>query len=232
MRHLTKLLLTAGLAVTFVSIVLAQRPGGGQFLQQTEVTLLVSNKSVQDELKLTDAQKEKVAKIQEKYQADVKDAGKDKDARMKAGEVRDTAGAEVVKDLKPEQQKRLLQIFVQVNTSTGGGGGGKGAPPGNPMLVFANEHVQKELKLDEKQVKMIKTIADDTKKDSEELIKNAGKDKDQIKEARMKVATLNKEAVDKIVATLTDDQKKLWKDLPGEKFDIKYEGFGPKKKDN
>jgi Spy/CpxP family protein refolding chaperone len=232
MRHLTKLLLTAGLAVTFVSIVVAQRQGGGGGQQFTEPALLV-NKSVQEELKLTDAQKEKVAKIQDKFTSDMKDAAKDKDARQKAIETRDTSANEVIKDLKPEQQKRLLQVFVQVNTNPpmakGGFGGGFGGP--NPLTVFTNETVQKTLKLDDKQKSMIKTIADDTQKDSAEILKNAGKDKDARKEAATKVATLNKEAVDKIVATFSDDQKKIWKDLPGEKFEYKSD-FTPKKKDN
>ena len=241
MRHLTKLLLTAGLAVAFVSITLAQQGRGGGFGQLTE-TALLANKSVQDELKLTDAQKEKLTKINEKYQADVKDAGKDKDARTKANETRDTAVAEVEKDLKAEQKKRLMQIFVQVNTNppmVGGGGKGGGFRIGNPLIVFTSTDVQKELKLTPDQTSKITKLVTDTDADVKEVRKGLGKQatKEERDEANKKVETLHKDAMEKIAGEkgiLTADQKKIWKDLPGEKFEIKFEGggFNKKKKDN
>jgi hypothetical protein len=242
MRHLTKLLLTAGLAVAFVSLTLAQQPGRGFGGMQFNEAALLMNKSVQEELKVTDAQKEKLAKIQEKFTEDMKDARekKDMEAFAKISETRNTAAAEVIKDLKPEQHKRLVQIFVQVNLNPpmmgGGGGGGRGgftAGP-NPLVVFENEDVQKELKLTDKQKEMIKTIATDTAKDAKEIRDNIPKgDKDARKAATEKITGLNKAAVEKIESSLTDDQKKLWKDLPGEKFEIKLEGMGNrgKKKD-
>jgi hypothetical protein len=241
MRHLTKLLLTAGLAVAFVSLTLAQQPGRGfGGFQLTEATLLLQ-KSVQDELKVTDAQKEKLTKIDEKYKADMKDLGKDggREAFAKVAETRNTAIAEVQKDLKPEQQKRLLQIFVQVSLNPPmmmGGGMGRmgGGLRANPLAVFENENVQKELKLTDKQKDMIKTIATDTAKDTKEIMDNVDrKDKDASKAAREKVTGLNKAAVEKIESSLTDDQKKAWKDLPGEKFEGKIEfgmGMGRGKK--
>jgi hypothetical protein len=226
MRHLTKLLLTAGLAVAFVSLTLAQQPmrGGGGF-QLTEATLLLQ-KSVQDELKVTDAQKEKLTKIDEKFKADMKDLGKDggREAFAKVAETRNMALAESIKELKPEQHKRLMQIFVQVSLNPpmmmGGGGRMGGGLRANPLAVFENEDVQKELKLTDKQKDMIKTIATDTAKDTKEIMDNVDrKDKDASKAAREKVTGLNKAAVEKIETSLTDDQKKAWKDLPGEKFE-------------
>jgi hypothetical protein len=45
---------------------------------------------------------------------------------------------------------------------------------------------------------------------------------------------MNKDAFAAVTKTFDDDQKKAWKDLPGEKFDIKFEnpfgGFGKDKK--
>ncbi len=239
MRHLTKLLLTAGLAVAFVSLTLAQQPGRGFGGNQFSETSLLMNKSVQEELKVTDAQKEKLAKIQEKFRADLKELTKDSGAEAfaKVNETRTTAAAEVIKDLKPEQHKRLVQIFVQVNLNPPmmGGGGGRGFGGPNPLTVFANADVQKELKLTDKQKDMIKTISTDTAKDAKEIRDNIPKgDKDARKAATEKITGLNKAAVEKIESSLTDDQKKLWKDLPGEKFEIKIENMGrgkDKKKD-
>lgn len=38
-----------------------------------------------------------------------------------------------------------------------------------------------------------------------------------------KLQALRKEALEKVVASLTDDQKKSWKELTGEPFEIKFE---------
>jgi hypothetical protein len=222
MRHLTKLLLTAGLAVAFVSIVLAQRPpmGGGGF--QTSEGQLLMSKSVQDELKLTDAQKEKVKKIADDLTAAMKKARDDMDFTgiAKIRETAEASSSEVVKDLKPEQRKRLMQIYVQQVTN------GKNA---NVAVVFKNEDVQTELKLTDKQKTMIKTLLEDADKDTKEIRKGLTKDstQDDRKAANEKISTLNKEVLEKIQASLTDDQKKAWKDLPGDKFEGKIDNpFG------
>ena len=49
-----------------------------------------------------------------------------------------------------------------------------------------------------------------------------------------KIGELRKETYEKIAKSLTDDQKKTWKDLGGKEFEIKIEkgkGFGKKKDD-
>ena len=38
-----------------------------------------------------------------------------------------------------------------------------------------------------------------------------------------KIADLRKQATEKAVAVLTDEQKKSWKDLIGEPFEVKFE---------
>jgi Spy/CpxP family protein refolding chaperone len=240
MRNLTKVLLIAGLAVAFVSVAIAQRGPGG--FQVTEATLLTNKdiqKDVEKELKLTDAQKEKIAKITDKMNEAMKKAREDKDfqAFAKIREDTDKAVAEVAKDFKPEQAKRLKQLTLQAQMAS---------PFGGALSVLTNEDVQRDLKLDDKQKDKIKTIAENTRKDTKDVFDAAKGDKEKFAAAREQVAKLNKEAGDKIMGTLTDDQKKLWKDMLGEKSDIKFDslfqfggGFGKdkgkgkdKKKDN
>jgi len=239
MRNLVKVLLTAGLAVAFVSLVLAQRQPG--LFQVTEGTLLTNKdiqKDVEKELKLTDAQKEKIAKISDKMNEDLKKAREDKDFQA-IGKIREDANkavAEVVKDFKPEQAKRLKQLTLQAQMAS---------PFGGALQVFTNEDVQRDLKLDKKQTEMIAKTVEDTRKDTKEIFDAAKGDKEKGAAAREKVAEMNKKAADQIMGTFTDDQKKLWKDMLGEKSDIKFDalyqfgGFGKdkggkdkKKKDN
>jgi len=222
MRHLTKVLLTAALAAAFVSITLAQGGGRGGPRAMTEGTLLM-NKSVQEELKLTDKQKDKLKEINDKMRADLKQAFTDKDqaAIAKINETANASAGEIIKDLDAKQQKRLLQIFVQVGTNE---------KTGNVLTVLSSANVQKELKLDDKQKEMVTKLAKDTTADAAELLKDAGKDKDKRKEANEKIATMRAAAVKKVQDTFSDTQKTTWKDLPGEKFDIKFETPGGKDK--
>jgi Spy/CpxP family protein refolding chaperone len=220
MRHLTKALLTAGLVAAFVSVALAQRqPGrGGMGGPQITDSVLLNSKDVQSELKLTDAQKESLKKIADKLAEDTKAAFTDKkfDEVKTIRETADKATAEIVKDLKPEQTKRLKQISLQETLKS----------PRGALTVFTKEEVQKELGLEDKQKDAIKSIVEDTNKDTAEIMKGVGRggDADKRKEATEKVATLNKEAVEKITTkTFTEEQQKKWKVMLGEKFDGKID---------
>jgi hypothetical protein len=207
------------MAIGLVAPLFAQ-PGRGFGNRGMDASALLGQKSVQEEIKLTEDQVAKVEKIgkdlREKYGEQLKDAGKDKDKRAeitkKMGEERTKMLADV---LKPDQAKRVKQIEIQVNGLT----------------AFNAEDVQKALKLTEKQISDLKAMEDDLNKDRAEIFKDAGKDK--FAEAMVKVRTLNKEAATKFVSKLTDDQKKLYKDLAGEEFKGKIEAptFGRPGKD-
>jgi hypothetical protein len=211
MRNVTKLLLTAGLAVAFVSLTIAQpmRPGGG--IQVNDTTLLAAKK-VQEELKLTDAQKEAITKLNEKRATLMKDVfsdGKfDRDKLAKVNEEMTKATNEFVKDLKPEQAKRLKQISIQATLQFNG------------PVVFTRENVQTDLSLTDKQKEMIKTTVEDVAKDSKEIRDAAGKDRDAQTKAREKIAALNKEATEKITKGFTESQGKKWKEMQGDKFEL------------
>jgi hypothetical protein len=225
MRGVYAKVLTAGLIVLAASPAFAQRPpGAGGFGppgmgQGPTAAMLLANDKVQQELKITDDEKAAIKKATDEVNAKYKDdldkarAGMD---RQKMGELRKAMSEEsekaVLAVLKPDQSKRLKQIQVQT--------AGLGA--------FSKEDVQTALKLTDAQKKDIKDATDDMQKDVQELFQNARGDRDKFAEAQKKIQTLREETLDSIVKNLTDDQKKTWKELTGDKFEVTLApgGFG------
>jgi hypothetical protein len=223
MRSLALRALAAGVAVVLVCPVLAQQPGGrggrGGFGGPGggNPKLLLLNKSVQDELKLSDDQKADLQKVQEKQMAAMQkareSAGGDREKMREAMQAAaEEAGKEIDKassSLKPEQTKRLKQIQLQVAG----------------LRAFTEADVQKELKLTDKQTAEIKDINENLTKDMRDMFSGgAGGDRAKMME---KMQELRKEALDKAAGLLTDEQKATWKTMVGEKFELKMEGgFG------
>jgi hypothetical protein len=179
--------------------------------------MLLMNKSVQNELKLTDEQKEKVASYQSEMAGKMREAfSKFRDlnpeeareklqAMMKEAT---TQSEKLVKEiLKPEQARRLKQIELQ---QAG-------------LRNFTNEETQKALQLTDEQKEKLETIAEDTAKDSQEIMREAGRDFQRAAEARKKVEALRKQAMEKANAVLTDEQKKALRDLMGEPFEVQFD---------
>jgi Spy/CpxP family protein refolding chaperone len=231
MRTFAKMALSVAAAAFAVSVSLAQggRPGFGAMAGLTEGPMLLFNKSVQDELKLTDEQKTDLKKLQEKQGEairkvfeDAKGGGFEKiqEAMKTAMEDTTKALAKTADSLKDDQKKRFKQIQVQV----------KG------VRNFIGEddqakEVQKKLQLTDKQMDDFKEQGSDLEKDVREVFKDVGRDPDKRKEAMEKVTALNKATLDKIAGSLTKEQKEMWKTLTGDKFDYKPEmpnfgGFG------
>jgi Spy/CpxP family protein refolding chaperone len=209
MRRLCSLTLAAGLFALAASPALAQPPGGGRGMGgPPSAAMLLGNKGVQDELKITDDQKSQIDKISSKYRDDIRAAFQSGD-REKAADLRKKSDEEMTKALpdilKDDQVKRFKQIEVQVAG----------------FNAFNKEDVQKALKLSDKQVKDYTTAKDDLDKDAKDLRDNAGRDRQKQQEARTKIDTMTKEATDKFMATFSDEQKKAYKDLTGDKFDYK-----------
>jgi hypothetical protein len=226
MRVFAKALLSVAVVCCAASLALAQRqPGGGRgnMGAMMEGPMLLLNKSVQDELKLTDDQKADIEKINKKMTEArtkaVADAGMD---RAKIAEAMKPITEETTKSLKdgpmaalkPEQSKRFKQIEIQQ----------KG------LAAFNDEEVQKTLKITDKQKEEITGQIKDVEKDTGEIRKDAQGDQTKMREARTKITELNTKATDKIISSLTDDQKKAYKELVGEKFEIKFDFGGGKGK--
>jgi Spy/CpxP family protein refolding chaperone len=192
-----------------------QPPFGGRGGGMLAPGMLVQNTSVQKELKLSEEQIQKIKdigqKIQEKHRDDFASLGKlDPEQRREKGqEIFKAIGEETEKGmaevLKPEQSKRLKQIVLQAKGSQ----------------AFNEEEVQKDVKLTDDQKDKIKTLNEDLGGEIREVFQNA---QGNFQEAGKKVATLRKETMDKVVALMTDDQKKTWKEMTGDPFEVKFEG--------
>jgi hypothetical protein len=198
------------LAVVFTPPVSAQqRPGPAQG-GRSPVLMLASQKSVQEELKLSDEQIKQVAKIVEDMKAKAADLTEtDPKERMKKA-VQMFQGAEksVFALLKPEQSKRLRQIALQQQ---------------HLARALESTEVAKELQLSEEQTKQVRAIREDAAREMSRLSENA-KSRDEVRE---KTAALAKSTEEKLLKVLTEEQKRKWNELLGEPFkgELK-QGFG------
>lgn len=169
--------------------------------------------AIQADLKLTDEQKARIAKIPdelltkhkdaiEKEQAANKEAAEKSAAR--AAEIQTKVDALLEKHLTTPQRKRLQQMAVQMLGYT----------------TFTNPEVAKALAItDDQKAKFAEMRAEGLEK-ANSLLPNGGfgivadsPDLTKYMEASRKIA---QETVAKMVETLTADQKKAWADLAGE----------------
>ncbi|HEV3119062.1 MAG TPA: hypothetical protein VGY58_18555 [Gemmataceae bacterium] len=211
-----------GLTALLASPAMAQRGRGGRGGMGGPAGL-VNNKGVQKELKLTDEQVKKaedaLKTIREKHQeefAGIRDLPQEERGE-KFQALNKTVGEEQMKALSDilsaDQIKRLKQISLQT----------RGAQ------AFNDAEVQKELKLTDDQKDKIKTINDDARQEMGSIFQGGG----DFQENQKKIAALRKETMEKVSGVLTDDQKKAWKDMTGDPFEVKFEfgqgGRGKKK---
>lgn len=217
MRTLGKSIAALGLVALMASPALAQqgRGGGRGFgFGGGGISMLLSNKSVQAELKLDADQVEKAAKMaeaaREKFMASRSALegleGEERFKKMQAigKEANDEAKKAAKEFLKPEQLKRMYQIQHQV----------MGAQ------AFSDEYVVGKLKLTDAQKSDIAAIVSESNGKMRELFQEMQNDPQG---TRAKITELRKETLSQAEAKLTDEQKTTWKDLLGTHFDIKFE---------
>jgi hypothetical protein len=222
MRLFGALMLTAGIT----AVVLAQQPRGGGFGGgggNASPARMLGNKTVQEELKLTDDQvaavkgmTEKITEMTKEIFAKGKDMSKEEktEAFKKIGEDSAKETEKVTKDLKPEQTARLKQLQLQV--------------AGVSVLAMPEDAVKRLGLADE--VKKI-TLTDDQKGKFKETADARSNDAKEIKgfdaDSQKKREALNKEYAEKFAGILTDEQKKTWTEMTGKAVEIKFDNpFG------
>lgn len=197
--------------------------------------LLLNNKGVQKELHLTDEQRDKITKIihdalvehlpdfQKAFQKALATGDRKKLAQFIHGFMHKAsleAQAKVHKAipdiLKEEQMKRFRQIELQVNV----------------LQTLNKPDIQKVLKLTDKQKGEINKIAADCKRNIAEVeakvltVDGQRKQSEMYLNAAEMAQTTRKlinEANSKAVKIFTEEQKRKWKDMIGEKFDFKLD---------
>jgi hypothetical protein len=227
MRKLFAFLALTSLVVVVSATAQAQRFGGGQF--QTPGYTLLTNKSVQEELKLSDEQKEKIKGIVDGIRADTKgkggfgefkkDMSKEEMTKLfekmaeQAKETNTKAMKQLLPLLKEEQVKRFKEIERQQMRTA----------------IFTDADFAKEVGITDDQKEKIKGIVDEIGKDSRE-IQTAVRNKElDLKDGQKKIDAIRKDGLDRIMEVMKDEQKAKYKALMGETFEVKFDfggGFG------
>jgi Spy/CpxP family protein refolding chaperone len=180
---------------------------------------LLANEGVQKELKLTDEQKTKVKdftdaqreKMREAFGGGQPDPDKIAELRKSSAE----ASEKFVKDtLTADQQKRFKQVEHQASLQMQG------------PAALTSDATAKALSLTDDQKEKIKGLADEFRKDRQDLMQDLRGGGDAAQEARKKMTSLTKEYVAKATDVLTSDQKKQWKDMTGEPFELQMQMGG------
>jgi Spy/CpxP family protein refolding chaperone len=212
MRAFGKMVLALGVVALMAAPARAQQGRGfGMF---GGGAALLTNKGVQKELKVTDEQASKLDtfaqemrdKQREQFEK-FRDIPKD-ERREKMQEMTRTMNAELLKGLgnilHPEQVKRFEQIQLQQ------------AGP----AAFMMPRAQEGLKLTDDQKSKVREINDELGQSMRGLAQDFQSDREG---AMKKFAEMRKQAAEKALGVLTDEQKKTWKELTGEPFEVKFE---------
>ncbi len=237
MKSIARWIFTAVLAVTVAGAAQAQRPqpgqpgaGGRAGGGGVQIGLVLTNKDLQDELKVTDDQKSKLKDVTAKQtemtkkMADLRSGGQPDRTKMQEVIKEMTALTEEVKKVTDEvltadQKKRFKQLEIQAMG----------------VRAFANADVVKELAITDDQKKALKEVADATAKETADLRKELGlpaqggrpmgggtatpPDAEALKKFAEKSKPMTEAALEKSVKALTADQQKKWTEMIGVKFD-------------
>jgi Spy/CpxP family protein refolding chaperone len=215
MRSIARAGLVLGLGLALATQAWSQQRGGRGFGGPGGGSL-AANKSVQQELKLSDDQVTKIGEalrqVREKHRDDFEKAreGSEEDRAALRKTMSEETNKELASILSADQMKRLKQIELQQRGAAG----------------LLGEDVEKTLKLTDDQKDKIKTISEDAQKEQRSLFESArGGGGGGFAEMGKKIAALRKETLDKAMSVLTPEQVTAYKEMTGAPFDVKFE-FG------
>lgn len=216
MRGCLKAAMAFGLVVALAGPAMAQGRGGFGGGMGGPVALL-GNPGVQKELKLDEGQVEKATALAAEVRTKMT-AMRD-DLQGLEGQELMTKRAELVKPinedgmkkakdfLKEGQLARLDQIELQQRGAN----------------ALNNPVIAKKLAITEEQTIKVKSIMADMQSEAGEIRQSAGDDRQA---AMQKIQALRKETNTKVMSLMTDDQKKTWKEMTGEPFEVTYQRPG------
>lgn len=206
MKRFMQITLAAAVVAIVVSPALAQQRqrgrGFGGFGGST--IFLLGQKSVQEELKLSDEQVTKVKELADKQRESfqgLRDLSQE-ERRTKMQEMAKANEKAVAEILKPQQLRRVKQIALQQQG----------------VRAVNNEEVAKALNITDEQKEKIREI----QRSAFEGIRGLGRDE----EGRKKLQELMKETNEKAMAVLTAEQKSKLKKMQGKPFKGEIVPFG------
>lgn len=220
LQQIRRVVLSAGaLAIVFTLYrpAWAQSGGGGAarvriFLQPA--VSIAQLEEVQQELNLTDEQKQQVAALndelnQRRREAFQNAAGDWDKVRAEIAKIYKETHDKFAKQLDEAQQKRLQEIYLQVNGP----------------LALQNEEVASALNVTEEQQEKFEQVANEMR----DAFMNAGLRDMSQEEAAKKVDELLDQRDEKMLAVLTDEQRSQLEEMKGETLDVdlsKMPGLG------
>jgi hypothetical protein len=213
MRTLIRTFVALGLVAALSAPALAQQGRGrGMGFGGGGLGMLLTNASVQQELKLDAAQIDKAKAVADKVREKIQSAtsgleGQALFAKMReiSKEINEDVHKSVSEFMSKDQTKRLHQIHHQVQREQ----------------AFTDEHVQNKLKLTDAQKSEIDGIISESRGKMQSIREES---QGNFEVMRTKMTELRKETVSKIEAKLTDEQKATYKEMLGAPFVIKFEG--------
>ena len=210
MRTIVRTLLGLGLVALLASPAAAQ--GRGRMMGGN-LAFLITNESVQKELKLDDKQVDKAKDLAEKSREEMQEKFQGfqdlspEERRTKGQEIMRELNASILKSagefLKPEQITRLKQISYQQRGAT----------------AFLDPEVQKKLNLSDSQKSQIQALI----QESFSQMPSREEFQDDREAAMKKMREVSKKTLTQAEAKLNDEQQKTWKELLGSPFEVKYE---------
>jgi hypothetical protein len=211
MRSLRGVVLAVSAAAWFSSQAWGQfflAPGG----RGSGPSQLVLREDVQKELKLTDEQKKKVASVNDKIRAELQNEfqkmagldGRERDRKKMelAKRITKKSTTSMEEILSPAQMKRLREIALQHAGVQG----------------LKNPEVEDALKLTEDQKEKIQKVMQGAIADLRFLFEHT---EGAYEESQKKAVEVRNQCYAKAMTVLTDEQKKIWKDLQGVPFEVK-----------
>jgi hypothetical protein len=178
--------------------------------QNLHGSFMVFRDPVQEELKLTKEQKEKLEQHLQELLPDamqffqkiegLKPEEREKELKAYRQKAQEKLAAVLKETLKEDQRKRVRQLELQQE--------------GAFALWHGDVEIGKDLKITDEQRKQFMAVVQDMQKKIEPLIKEA-QSSGKPEEIRPKVMKIRKEHEGKIEALLTDAQKKQWKEMLG-----------------
>jgi len=209
MLSLRKLALGFGALALLCTPAFAQGQGRGMGMMGGSPIMMFTNPSVQKELKFTEEQTGKaqaaMTEIREAHQEEMQGLRDLEPAERatKMAALNKTIAAEAIKalSLKEEQVKRFKQISLQTRRAQ----------------AFTDPEVVKDLKITDEQKSKIQELLAESRTKMQEIFQA---NQDDRAEMMKQVTAFQKEIGTKAMALMTDDQKKAWKEMTGEPFEM------------
>lgn len=191
----------------------AQRRGG--FGRARGATFLIGAPEVQEDLKLTDAQRQELDKLaeeaREKRRSLLQDIPNREERIERARELNEQAEDAINKVLNEEQQKRFAQIQLQQ--------AGRADLPG----TLLRDAVASKLELTAEQKQKLDDIRIETANARRELFQSfRDANQEERREIGEKLREATEQANEKAQAALTGEQKQAWSDMLGTPLEIQF----------